>query len=42
MGPRRRAVPIVVIQATNDNINPYAAGFGAVQQWLDAYDLYLQ
>lgn len=39
MGPRKRAVPAIVIQATNDNINPYPAGFAAVQQWLDAYDL---
>jgi poly(hydroxyalkanoate) depolymerase family esterase len=39
MGPRKRAVPVIVIQATNDNINPYPAGFAAVQQWLDAYDL---
>jgi poly(hydroxyalkanoate) depolymerase family esterase len=39
MGPRKRAVPIIVTQATNDNINPYAAGFAAVQQWLNAYDL---
>jgi poly(hydroxyalkanoate) depolymerase family esterase len=39
MGPRKRPVPVVVIQATNDNINPYPAGFAAVQQWLDAYDL---
>jgi poly(hydroxyalkanoate) depolymerase family esterase len=39
MGPRKRAVPVVVVQATNDNINPFPAGFAAVQQWLDAYDL---
>jgi poly(hydroxyalkanoate) depolymerase family esterase len=39
MGPRKRAVPVIVIQATNDNINPYAAGFAAAQQWLNAYDL---
>jgi poly(3-hydroxybutyrate) depolymerase len=39
MGPRKRAVPVIVVQATNDNINPFAAGFAAVQQWLDAYDL---
>jgi poly(hydroxyalkanoate) depolymerase family esterase len=39
MGPRKRAVPVIVTQATNDNINPYAAGFAAVQQWLNAYDL---
>ena len=39
MGPRKRSVPVIVVQATNDNINPYPAGFAAVQQWLDAYDL---
>jgi poly(hydroxyalkanoate) depolymerase family esterase len=39
MGPRKRAVPVVVLQASNDNINPFAAGFAAVQQWLDADDL---
>ena len=39
MGPRKRAVPVIVTQATNDNINPYAAAFAAVQQWLGAYDL---
>jgi poly(hydroxyalkanoate) depolymerase family esterase len=39
MGPRKRAVPAIVVQATNDNINPFPAGFAAVQQWLDAYDL---
>jgi poly(hydroxyalkanoate) depolymerase family esterase len=39
MGPRKRPVPVIVTQATNDNINPYPAGFAAVQQWLDAYDL---
>jgi hypothetical protein len=39
MGPRKRAVPVIVMQATNDNINPYAAGAGAVQQWVGAYDL---
>jgi poly(hydroxyalkanoate) depolymerase family esterase len=39
MGPRKRAVPVIVVQATNDNINPYPAGFAAVQQWLNAYNL---
>jgi poly(hydroxyalkanoate) depolymerase family esterase len=39
MGPRKRTVPVIVIQATNDNVNPYPAGFAAAQQWLDAYDL---
>jgi poly(hydroxyalkanoate) depolymerase family esterase len=39
MGPRKRAVPVIVVQATNDNINPFAAGFAAAQQWLDAYDV---
>jgi poly(hydroxyalkanoate) depolymerase family esterase len=39
MGARKRALPVIVIQATNDNINPYGAGFAAVQQWLNAYDL---
>jgi poly(hydroxyalkanoate) depolymerase family esterase len=39
MGPRKRAVPVIVVQASNDNINPYAAGFAAAQQWIDAYDL---
>jgi poly(hydroxyalkanoate) depolymerase family esterase len=39
MGPRGRLVPVIVMQATNDNINPYGAGLAAGQQWLDAYDL---
>jgi hypothetical protein len=39
MGPRKRALPVIVVQGTNDNINPFAVGFAAVQQWLDAYDL---
>jgi poly(hydroxyalkanoate) depolymerase family esterase len=39
MGARKRSVPVIVMQSTNDNINPYAAGFAAVQQWLNAYDL---
>lgn len=39
MGPRKRAVPVIVVQATNDNVNPFPAGFAAVQQWLNAYDL---
>lgn len=39
MGPRKRAVAVIDVQATNDNINPFPAGFAAVQQWLDAYDL---
>jgi poly(hydroxyalkanoate) depolymerase family esterase len=39
MGARARAVPVVVMQGTNDNVNPYAAATAAVQQWLGAYDL---
>jgi poly(hydroxyalkanoate) depolymerase family esterase len=39
MGPRARIVPVLVMQGTNDNVNPYAAGFAAVQQWLGADDL---
>jgi poly(hydroxyalkanoate) depolymerase family esterase len=39
MGPRKRAVPVIVVQATNDDINPYPGGFAAVQQWLNADDL---
>jgi poly(hydroxyalkanoate) depolymerase family esterase len=39
MGPRARAVPVLVMQGTNDNVNPYAAAEAAVQQWLGAYDL---
>jgi poly(hydroxyalkanoate) depolymerase family esterase len=39
MGPRARPVPVLVMQGTNDNVNPYAAGAAAVQQWLGAYDL---
>jgi poly(3-hydroxybutyrate) depolymerase len=39
MGARARAVPVVVMQGTNDNVNPYAAAEAAVQQWLGAYDL---
>jgi poly(hydroxyalkanoate) depolymerase family esterase len=39
MGRRARPVPVLVMQGTNDNVNPYAAGAAAVQQWLGAYDL---
>jgi poly(hydroxyalkanoate) depolymerase family esterase len=39
MGPRARTVPVLVMQGTNDNVNPYAAGLAAAQQWLGAYDL---
>jgi poly(hydroxyalkanoate) depolymerase family esterase len=39
MGPRARIVPVVVMQGTNDNVNPYAAGLAAAQQWLGADDL---
>jgi poly(hydroxyalkanoate) depolymerase family esterase len=39
MGSRARAVPVLVMQGTNDNVNPYAAAAAAVQQWLGAYDL---
>lgn len=39
MGPRKRPVPVIVVQATNDNINPFPAGFAAVEQWLNADDL---
>jgi poly(hydroxyalkanoate) depolymerase family esterase len=39
MGPRARIVPVLVMQGTNDNVNPYAAGLAAVQQWLGADDL---
>jgi poly(hydroxyalkanoate) depolymerase family esterase len=38
MGPRKRPVPIIVLQATNDNVNPFPAGLAAVHQWLGAYD----
>jgi poly(hydroxyalkanoate) depolymerase family esterase len=39
MGPRARILPVLVMQGTNDNVNPYAAGLAAVQQWLGADDL---
>lgn len=39
MGPRARPVPVFVFQGTLDNVNPFAAGALAVQQWLGVYDL---